>query len=121
MSCQYALAAQRTNCVLGCIKSSMTSRSREVILPVYSALVRPHLEYYIQFWGPPHKKDMDMVEKSSEEAMEMIRRLESLSYEDRLKEWRPSNLEKGYRPYSSLPVPKGGLQEKWRTFYKGME
>jgi len=40
---QYALAAQKTKCILGCIKKSMASRLREVILPLCSALVRPHL------------------------------------------------------------------------------
>ncbi|GAB0180967.1 cAMP-dependent protein kinase inhibitor alpha [Grus japonensis] len=59
---QCALAAQKANCVLGCITSSVTSRSREGILPLYSTLVRPHLEYCIQLWGPQHKKDMELLE-----------------------------------------------------------
>ena len=49
MSQHYMLAAQKTIRILSCIKRSVTSRSRKVILPLYSALMRPHPEYRVQF------------------------------------------------------------------------
>ncbi|GAB0195197.1 hypothetical protein GRJ2_001985000 [Grus japonensis] len=63
MSRQCAHAAQKANRVLGCIKNSVTSRSREGILPLYSTLVRPHLDYCIQLWGPQYETDMELLEQ----------------------------------------------------------
>jgi len=62
MTWQCALTAKKASHTLGCIKSSVASRSRERILLLYSALLRPHQETCVQLWSLQHREDTDLLE-----------------------------------------------------------
>ena len=87
------LAARKAKCVLGCVKKEVASREREVVVPLYSALVRPHLEYCVQGLGPPVQEGC-RAPGVWRRATKMIRGLEHLSYEERLRKLGLFSLKK---------------------------
>ena len=90
---QCGIAASKGNQILGLIRRNITYKGKKLIIPLYKAIVRPHLEYCIQAWRPYRKKDIDTLERIQRRATKMIPELRDLSYEERLKECSLTTLE----------------------------
>ena len=90
---QCRIAASKGNQVLGMIRRNITYKEKNLIVPLYKAIVRPHLEYCIQAWSPYLRKDIDMLEKIQRRATKLIPGLRDLRYEERLKECGLTTLE----------------------------
>jgi hypothetical protein len=78
-------AVKKANRMLGMIARNIKSRTKEIILPLYRSLVRPHLEYNVQFWSPSFKKDVQLIERVQRRATRLITGIRDMEYEQRLR------------------------------------
>lgn len=102
---QSVLAVAKTNCFTGF--KNLASKTRDVITPLYSVLFKPCLEYCVQFWSSQFKRHTGKLKRVQKRASMMIRGLENLTQEERLKNLGLFGLRKNkFYSNHSLPTPK---------------
>ena len=82
---QCIVASRKANTVLGFIARNFECKTPEVITRLYTSLVRPHLEYAVQFWSPCYQKDQNKLESVQRRATKLVPGFRGLQYEERLK------------------------------------
>ena len=87
-------AEKKAQKLLGYIKRQFKSRKKENIVTLYNALIRPHLEYCVQFWSPSLRKDIERLEAVQARATKLIPSIRHLGYERRLEHLNMYSLEK---------------------------
>lgn len=79
MISQCDVAAKKTSGILICIRKQIANRSKMVILPLYSALVRPHVEHCVHFWSLQYNRDVELLDTVQRKATKKMKGLECLS------------------------------------------
>lgn len=96
----------------GCIKRSMASRSKDVVLRRISACIRPHLDYRMKFWCPQHK-DIELWEQVQRRARGFDKRTRAFlpwRQAKRFEVTEPIEEKGAWRTYSNIPLSEEGLQ-----------
>ena len=99
-------AANDANRKLGMIKRGFKNKSKEIMLPLYKSMVRPHLDYCIQAWKPHLRKDVDKLEKLQRRATKRMEGLEGLGYLERLRILNLTTLETRFLRADTIEVYK---------------
>ena len=130
VSKQCVTASKKANQILGMIGRTFSCKSKGIVLKLYKALVRPHLDYCSQVWRPHLVKDKDCLEKVQRRATRMIEECRGLNYEERLKLTRLTTLEtrrlradmiEVYRILNSIDKVDGGkmFSRNWSDSLRG--
>ena len=81
---QCGIVASKGNQIRWLIRRNITYKDINLIIPLYKAIVRHHLEYCIQACRP-RKQDIGTLERIQRRATKLIPELRDLSYEEGLK------------------------------------
>lgn len=84
MNQQCAQVANKANGILVCIKNSMASRTKKIIVLLYLTLVRSHFEYWVWFWAIHFKQDLEGLEHVQGRATKLEKGLGNISHEEQV-------------------------------------
>ena len=89
--CSFAYT--KANKMLGLLKRTIKYKRTDVMISLYKALVRPHLEYCASVWSPYYRKDRELLEKVQHRFTKMFPAIKNKPYEERIKELALWSLE----------------------------